>query len=57
MANLTELLKVRLDAETKAALDRLAAARQRRPSELARIAIRDYLVREGELDEEARRGV
>jgi len=55
MAGLTAEIKVRIEEETRAALERLAARDDRTPASIARRAIRELLIREGELEEAIRR--
>jgi predicted transcriptional regulator len=51
MAALTEELKIRIEAETKAALERQAQADDRTPAAIARRFIREGLIRAGQLEE------
>lgn len=55
MSALTESLKVRFDTETRDALARRAAKASRTEGAVVRIAVREYLVREGELEKAAKR--
>lgn len=50
MAGLDAEIKVRLEQETKEALDRVARREERTPAAIARRAIRELLVAEGELE-------
>lgn len=51
MSGLDAELKIRLEQATKTALEQLAGRTDRTPAAIARRAIRELLIREGELEE------
>lgn len=53
---LTEQVKVRIEPELKAGLEREAMSAERTPAAIARRAIREYLIRKGQLAEGYPRG-
>lgn len=56
MPHLTAILKVRMDEELRAALERQAALEGRDVSQLARNVLRAEMVAQGQLEEAAARG-